>query len=320
MYGSVLAIAKAGAKPYRPKCKVISVGNVTLGGTGKTPLVAAIARRLRDRGKKVVILTRGYMAYGKTGLADEAEFFRKTLGGIPVIVGRNRTASAKDAESRYSPDVLLLDDGFQHWNLARDLDIVTIDVNNPFGNGMLIPRGILREPVSSLKRAGVAVVTKVLPEMSSLGKAEIVRAALKDVNPDAEIFNASYQARRLYDIAGGYETVIDSINGRSVALLCAIGDPYSFEDTAVSAGAVIAASYYFIDHHIFTAAEIDKIAKECKGKGLDTILTTEKDLPRIKNTNAAASGVRIMALSVEIKIDKEEQFFGRLDTVFNRKA
>lgn len=326
IYGSVLAIARTSAKPYRPKgCKVISVGNITLGGTGKTPLVAAIARRLRDRGRKVVILTRGYMADGKTGLADEAEFFRRTLGGIPVIVGRDRTASAKEAEAKYSPDVLLLDDGFQHWNLARDLDIVTIDVNDPFGNGMLIPRGTLREPLSSLKRAGIAVITKVLPDMSSLGKAEVVRAALKDANPGMDIFNASYEPRRLHDVTGGYETDIGSINGRSVALLCAIGDPGSFEDTAVSAGAFVGASYYFIDHHIFTAAEIEGIVKECKGKGIDTIVTTEKDLPRIKNANASlvspdTAGVRILALSVDMKIDREEQLFGRLDTVFNSKA
>lgn len=326
MYGLALAIAKAGAKPYRPRrCKVISVGNITLGGTGKTPLVAAIARRSRQEGKKVVILTRGYMADVRTGIADEPEFYRKTLGGVPVITGRERTASAKEAEAKYSPDLLLLDDGFQHWNLSRDLDIVTVDVNNPFGNGSLLPRGILREPVSSLKRAGVVVITKVLPDMSSLGKAEALKGRIRQENPDAEVFNATYCARRLHDVSGGYETGLDAINGKQVALLCAIGDPRSFEDTVVSAGAIAAATYYFIDHHMFTAAEIGRIMNECKSKGIDTIVTTEKDLPRIKNSGVAtaspeASGVRILALSVELVIDKEEQFFGRLDTLFTRKA
>ncbi|MFA5165026.1 MAG: tetraacyldisaccharide 4'-kinase [Candidatus Omnitrophota bacterium] len=326
VYGSLVAIARSGAKPYRPGgCKVISVGNITLGGTGKTPLVAAIARRFRQDGKKAVIITRGYMADAKTGLADEPEFYKRTLGGVPVITGRDRVASAKEAEAKYSPGLLLLDDGFQHWNLARDLDIVTVDVNNPFGNGSLLPRGILREPVSSLKRAGVVVITKVLPDMSSLGKAEALKNRIRQENPDAEVFNASYCARRLHDVFGGYETGLDAINGRQAALLCAIGDPRSFEETVVSTGAIAAARYYFTDHHIFTAAEIGRIIKECKGKGIDTIVTTEKDLPRIKNSGAApaspeASGVRILALSVELVIDKEDKFFGRLDTLFTRKA
>ncbi len=326
VYGSALAIARAGAKPYRPRgCKVISVGNITLGGTGKTPLVAAIARRFRQEGKKVVILSRGYMTDAKTGIADEPEFYRKTLGGVPVITGRDRAASAKEAEAKYSPGLLLLDDGFQHWNLARDLDIVTVDVNNPFGNGSLLPRGILREPVSSLKRAGVVVITKVLPDMSSLGKAEALKSRIRKENPGAQVFNASYCARRLYDATGGYETSPDAINGKQVALLCAIGDPRSFEDTVVSTGAIAAARYYFIDHHIFNAAEIGRMMKECRDKGIDTIVTTEKDLPRIKNSGMAPAltgefGVRILALSVDLVIDKEEQFFGGLDTLFTRKG
>ncbi len=326
VYGLALAIAKVGAKPYHPRgCKVISVGNMTLGGTGKTPLVAAIAKRFKRDGKKVVILTRGYMADARTGLADEPEFYRRTLAGVPVITGRDRASSAKEAEAKYSPDLLLLDDGFQHWNLARDLDIVSVNVNNPFGNGCLLPRGILREPASSLKRAGVVVITKVLPDMSSLGKAEALKSRIKQENPDAEVFNASYCARRLHDVSGGYETGLDAINGKRVALLCAIGDPRSFEETVVSTGAIAAEQYYFTDHHMFTAAEIERVMKECRIKGIDTVVTTEKDLPRIKNSGAApvspeTAGVRILALSVELAIDKEEQFFGRLDTLFTRKA
>ena len=326
VYGMALAIAKAGAKPYRPRgCKVISVGNITLGGTGKTPLVAAIAKRFKRDGKRAVILTRGYMADAKTGIADEPEFYRRTLAGVPVITGRDRAASAKEAEAKYSPSLLLLDDGFQHWGIARDLDIVTVDLNNPFGNGSLLPRGILREPVSSLKRAGMVVITKVLPDMSSLGKAEALKSRIRTENPGAQVFNASYCARRLHDVSGGYDTPIDAINCKQVALLCAIGDPRSFEDTVVSTGAIVAAQYYFIDHHIFTAAEIGRIMKECKDKGIDTVVTTEKDLPRIKNSGAAlvspeTAGVRILALSVELVIDKEEQFFGGLDSLFTRKA
>ncbi len=326
-YASVLSLMKFLLKrgiirSYRPKCKVISVGNITLGGTGKTPLTIGIARKFKEKGKKVVILTRGYMKDRNTGVADEAEVFKSLLNGVPVIVGRDRIASAMEAEKKYAPDVILLDDGFQHWRLERDIDLVSVSADNPFGNGKLLPRGILREPVSALKRADIIVVTKVLPEEASQGRAEILKDRIKSINPGVSIFSASYRPQRLYDAEGGSEAAIDCLNNKSVALLCAIGDPASFEDTVVSLGANIAAAYFFMDHHIFTSRQIEKIIGECKAKRIDTIVTTEKDLPRIRQARAAyqGSGVRILALAVEMKIDNEENFFGRLDTLFTRKV
>ena len=269
-----------------------------------------------------MILTRGYMKDRNTGVADEAEVFKSLLNGVPVIVGRDRIASAMEAEKKYAPDVILLDDGFQHWRLERDIDLVSVSADNPFGNGKLLPRGILREPVSALKRADIIVVTKVLPEEASQGRAEILKDRIKSINPGVSIFSASYRPQRLYDAEGGSEAAIDCLNNKSVALLCAIGDPASFEDTVVSLGANIAAAYFFMDHHIFTSREIEKIIGECKAKRVDTIVTTEKDLPRIRQARAAyqGSGVRILALAVEMKIDNEENFFGRLDTLFTRKV
>jgi tetraacyldisaccharide 4'-kinase len=326
-YASVLSITKFLLKigivrSYRPKCKVISVGNITLGGTGKTPLTIEIARKLREKGKKVAILTRGYMKDKNTGVADEAEVFKSLLDGVPVIVGRDRIASAKEAEKKYAPNIILLDDGFQHWRLERDIDLVAVSADNPFGNGKLLPRGILREPVPALKRADIIVVTKVLPEEASQGRAEILKDRIKNINPGASVFSASYQPRRLYDAEGGSAAAIDCLNNKAVALLCAIGDPASFEDTVVSLGANIAAAFFFMDHHIFTSRQIEKIIGECKAKRIDTIVTTEKDLPRIRQAGAAyeGSGVKILALAVEIKIDNEEQFFGRLDTLFTGKV
>ncbi len=326
-YASVLAVTKflfrkGIVRPYRPKCKVISVGNITLGGTGKTPLTVEIARRFTEKGKKVVVLTRGYMKDKNTGVADEAEVFKSLLKGVPVLVGRDRIASAKEAEKKYSPDIILLDDGFQHWRLERDIDLVAVAADNPFGNGKLIPRGILREPASALKRADIIVVTKVLPEEASQGRAEILKDRIKKINPGASVFSASYRPQRLYDAEEGSEAAIDCLNNKAVALLCAIGDPASFEDTVVSLGANIAAAYFFMDHHIFSSREIGKIVAECKAKRIDTIVTTEKDLPRLRQSGAAyrGSGVKILALAVEIKIDNEEGFFGRLDTLSTRKA
>jgi len=309
-------------KNYRPKCRVVSIGNITLGGTGKTPLTVAIARYLRSREKKTVVLTRGYMKSGASGIADEAELFKRCLKDTPVIAGRDRILSAREAEDKYAPDAILLDDGFQHWRLRRDIDIVTVPVNNPFGNERLIPRGILREPISALSRADIVVVTKVFPEGTGPDKAKALERRIKDINPAVEIFNASYYPEYLYDVTEDHKAEIGIIDNKPVALLCAIGDPSSFEDTVVSLGAKIAAAYYFMDHHIFSAGEIDKVVKECKQKDIDTIITTEKDLPRIQGTGCRiqGTGINIFALGIEMKISNEGKFFDRLDSLFAGKA
>lgn len=283
-------------KSYRPKCKVISVGNITLGGTGKTPLVIAIARHLRDSGKKVAILSRGYKGEKGSNTSDEIELFKKHLPGVPVFAGRDRVASSREAESRFSPHVILLDDGFQHWRLERDLDIVTINGRNPFGNGYLIPRGILREPKPSLSRADLIVVTK----------GGQIPAEISQLNGRAEIFSSSYAAA---DTAG--------IRGKKVAMACAIGDPSSFEDTISSLGAQIVRKFIFMDHHAYSASDVEKMASETAASGADTVMVTEKDMVKLSRL-AKGGAVKFAAVGIEIKIDDEEKFFGRLDSVFNR--
>ena len=162
----------------RMACTVISVGNITWGGTGKTPAVTMIANRLREVGKRVTVLSRGYrkkkdrksdilvVSDGKKLLSsyveagDEPYLLSKTLAGIPIIVGKNRIKSGKYAIDRFGTEVLVLDDGFQYWPLKKDLDIVTVDCLNPYGNGYLIPRGSLREPISHLSRADMFLLTR----------------------------------------------------------------------------------------------------------------------------------------------------------------
>jgi tetraacyldisaccharide 4'-kinase len=285
-------------KPYRPKCKVISIGNITLGGTGKTPLTIMVARRMKERGKKTVILTRGYMKDRSSGIADEPELFKKILEDVPVIVGRDRAASAIRAESLYSPDVIILDDGFQHWRLARDLDIVAVNGRDPVGNGYLIPRGILREPVSALARADVIVVTKgpALPDI------------INEVVPGADIYSSSYR------ISGEPD-----IRGKKVVMACAIADPSSFEETVLSLGAVIERKILFMDHHIYGKRDYDMIISGARSSSCDTVVVTEKDMVKLSRF-APVMGVKIESIPVEIKIDQEERFFGRLDSLFTGKA
>lgn len=302
VYASILAVTisllRMGiVKSYRPKCKVISVGNITLGGTGKTPLVIAIARHLRDSGKKVAILSRGYKGEKGSNTSDEIELFKKYLPDLPVFAGRERAASAREAESRFSPHVILLDDGFQHWKLKRDLDIVTINGKNPFGNGQLIPRGILREPKSSLCRADIIIVTKGGP----------IPDEIRKINDKAEIFLSSYAAA---DTAG--------INGKKVALACAIGDPSSFEDTVLLLGANIVRKFIFMDHHIYSASDVEKMISDTVTAGSDTIVTTEKDMVKLSRL-VKGGEVRFTAVGIEMKIDNEEKFFGRLDSLFTGK-
>lgn len=304
-------------KSYRPQCKVISVGNITLGGTGKTPLVLAIARRLKGSGKRLAILIRGYKGEAKLGTSDEVELLKRHLPNIPILVGRNRIKTAKEAVDSYGADIILLDDGFQHWRLGRDIDILTLDVNNPLGNGKLIPRGILREPISSLKRAGIFVLTKVGYDGDSIAKAQGLKNRLNIINKDAIVFTSSYVPTMLYDIFEGKPISLSEINGKDLALICGIADPESFEECVKSQGAKVVLKYYFLDHHKYDEREIGGIINECKRKGVDTIVTTEKDVPRLID-KIQNSGVRFLAFGIELKIDNEEKFFGRLYSIFSR--
>lgn len=307
-------------KSYRPQCKVISVGNITLGGTGKTPMVLAIARRLKDSGKKLAILIRGYKGDAKRATSDEVELLKKHLPDVPVLVGRDRIRTAKEAINSYEADIILLDDGFQHWRLGRDIDILTLDVRNPFGNEKLIPRGLLREPIFSLKRADICVLTKVGCDGDSIAKAQGLKNRLSTINKDAAVFNSSYIPNALYDISDGKPISMSEIDGKNIALICAIGDPESFEDSVKSLGARVTLRYYFLDHHKYTEAELSAVLDECRKKDIDTIVTTEKDVPRLAQSvkRKAQNGVRFLALGVELKIDNEERFFGRLYSIFSR--
>lgn len=314
-------------KSYRPPCRVISVGNITLGGTGKTPLVLAIAEKLRDSGKNPVILSRGYKGEKNLNSSDEVELLRRRLPGVSVIVGKDRTKTARQAAELHKTDVILLDDGFQHWRLDRDIDIITVDVNNPFGNAMVIPRGILREPLSSLKRADMFVITKVGPEGDSIARAQSLRNRIRAINANAQVFISSYVPSRLINIKDPtLKLPLSYLAEKNIALVCGIAEPISFEETAKSLGAKVAVNFFFIDHHAYTEQDIKKILETCSNKAIGTVLTTEKDLPRLEGlirsrTSALAdSKVEFLVLRIDIKIDDEERFFDRLYSLLVNKG
>ena len=211
-----------------PKCfslRVISIGNITLGGTGKTTLVEFISRYLKGRGHSLAILTRGYKRRRQDYMGDEPRMLSKNLDGVPVIVDKDRERGAKRAIREYNSDTVILDDGMQQWHIRKDLEIVTIDALNPFGNRHMLPRGILRQPLSSLRKADIFVLTK-----TNLAKdLNKLKAVLSKYNPKGLIIESMHLPAGFYDIKRPEELLSsDYLKGKKVALFSGIGDPDSF--------------------------------------------------------------------------------------------
>jgi len=253
---------------------VISVGNITVGGTGKTPLVIEVVRRLRETGRRPAVLTRGYKAEaGKT--ADEVKEFEAEWPGVPVIVNPDRVAGARTARDGGEVDCLVLDDGFQHRRLARDLDIVLIDALSPWGGGKVLPGGRLREPLRSLRRADIFVLTRVNQVEPAVLKG--IRAGLRRWGRDKPVCEAAVRPVRLA-LRDGREMSPAEIGGRSVLLVSGIGNPATFEKLVVSLGPKLCAPHaIFADHHRFTQADAAGLAAEAAAAQADLVVTTRKD-------------------------------------------
>lgn len=305
-------------RPHRFNCKVISVGNITLGGTGKTTLVELIAGYLKQQGRNVAILTRGYKKTGSgqdnRNLGDEPCMLAANLKDVPVVVDADRVRAGKKAISAYGTDTLILDDGFQQWRIKKDLEIVTIDSTNPFGNFCLIPRGILREPLSSLLRADVFVLTKTNPGVST----DYARGILGRFNPTAPVIESTHTPLGFYNL-GTPEELLEpaGLRGRGVTLFCGIADPLSFENLIVDYGIKIGLIFRFDDHHNYSVRELNKIIAASEQKGIDTLITTQKDAARLSELGLqnmiCACGLRVLVLRITMSITKdEEEFYHRL--------
>jgi tetraacyldisaccharide 4'-kinase len=318
-----MAIFVNSFKAYRLNCKVISVGNITLGGTGKTTLVEFISRYLKKQGHKVAILSRGYKRritdYGLRitdyeTMGDEPSMLFKNLGNIPVIVDANRIRAAGKAIKEYGVDTVILDDAFQQWRIIKDLEIVAIDATNPFGNRYLLPRGILREPLSSLKRADIFILTKV-----NLGQnLKETKNLLSQVNPSAPIFAAKHKPMGFYEFYKSRELLKpDTLKGKTVTLFSGIGDPDSFEKLIVGLGMTIGLSFRFFDHHNYTKEDLERIIHASGDKNINTLITTEKDAVRLDNLQFSLSDVRILSLRIELEIEDEQRFYNRLHQLYS---
>lgn len=296
---------------------VISVGNITLGGVGKTPLVEVIARELKSKGKKPVILNRGYkdsISNDELQSKDEARMLERVLEDVPVLVGANRFENAKKYLKNNDADVFILDDGFQRWRLHRDLNIVCIDATDPWGNGFLIPRGFLREKLSALKRADVFVITK-----SDLGENNVndIVERLKNINPNADIAKTVHSPIGFTDIRSGKHKENAFVDGKKIIAFCGIGNPQSFVDTLENLGANIIKSDFFIDHHVYYKRDISRIINCSDSISSNIIITTKKDAVKIEGLLGQFSlDKTVLSLDVALKfIEGKDKIFERIDNI-----
>lgn len=311
---ALLMCYSSGLLPRRKlNVPVISVGNLTMGGVGKTPLVILIAKMLRLRKLKVVVLTRGYKpgSFDKdSGQADEAQVLREVLGDVPVVVNPDRYLGGIEAIKNYQPDVLILDDGFQHWRLSRDLEIVLVDSVNPFGNGYLLPMGILREPLSSLKRADVLVLTK-----TDRGDVQELKNRLDSLFRDVPVVETVHRPKSLFNVYTHKDVSMDQLC-RPVVAFCGVGDPLSFKSMLVSLGSDVKEFVTFMDHHSYDSEDMKKIRGVCDDLGIRTVVTTRKDAVKLQQFKEVWQGYDFLTLNIEIEITRgENEFKNRIDHI-----
>jgi len=288
-------------KTHRLPVPVVSVGNLTWGGTGKTPLVIHLAEALASKGFRVAVLTRGY---GN----DESLLLHKRLDPIPVLVGPDRVKAGHRAVQEFDANLLLLDDGYQQWRLHKDVEILTADARAPFGNGRLIPRGTLREPRAAAARADLIVVKR-----DGRGPAEHrpIGEEVRRVNPTAPLFLMSYRPCRVWRWPDEASVPVKALEGQKLCTLAGIADPGLFEKTVQGLGVRTALRYRVRDHHPYTAGELIRLMTRCRRHGIDGIITTSKDAVRIprlflETVGPELKGMKILVLEVEPVFEPDE--------------
>jgi tetraacyldisaccharide 4'-kinase len=305
-------------KTKKLPCKVVSVGNITVGGSGKTPMTMHLAELFRKAGLRVVILSRGYKRAGRgfavvsdgekihlgpSEAGDEPYLMATRLKGIPVIVGKDRVKSGAHAVKNFSPHVVVLDDGFQHIRLERDFNILLVDSKLALGNSFLLPRGILREPVSAAARANLVMVKGQGPETE-----KTVKTFLPGFDKPVKSFN--YMPAGCIDIKDGEEKDAGYIRGKRVLALSGIAEPVSFTGTLEEAGAVVSKTLFYPDHHSYTPEDVDEIIKQANEGAVELVVTTDKDAVKLRAYAGRFSGITVVALSIEVKAEGLEALFG----------
>jgi tetraacyldisaccharide 4'-kinase len=269
---------------HRAVVPVVSVGNITMGGTGKTPMVQWIARWHRNHNVRVSIISRGYRAE-EGGRNDEARELEHKLPDVPHLQNPDRAAAAKIAVEELETQLIVLDDGFQHRRLARDLDIVLLDALEPFGYEHVFPRGTLREPMAGLRRADVVILSRA--DAIDQSQREDIMHRVQALAPQSVWAEVRHAAMGLLSAsgtgeAGGTQQVsLDSLKGHSVAAFCGLGNPAGFQHTIQSCGYNLAGFREFPDHHAYSRADMEALAAWADSVGAEALLCTHKDLVKI---------------------------------------
>ncbi|MCC6415377.1 MAG: tetraacyldisaccharide 4'-kinase [Opitutaceae bacterium] len=307
-------------------CLVVVVGNLTVGGTGKTPVVEKFARALRERGRKVAILSRGYkskappvwkkwwwaishaaepppriVSDGRTVLldseqaGDEPYMLARNLPGVIVLVDKNRVKSGAYAIKKFGCDTLVLDDGFQYLPLKGRLNLLLVDKTNPFGNGHLLPRGILREPIKHLRRASYVFLTKSNGERDA-----DLEATIQKYNPGVDVIECAHQPKYLQRFDTVERQPLSFLKGRRVLAFSGIATPESFEKFLRDLGAIIVARERFLDHYRYGEDDFTELAALAEAERAECLVTTEKDAVRIPHDRTWAKPLYYLRLEIEI--------------------
>ncbi len=325
VYGGLMSLRahlyKIGVFPSKHlPCRVVSIGNVIAGGTGKTPMTIMVARMIRDMGYRVVVISRGYrgrmedkggiVSDGKTvfkgpeDAGDEPYLMAKILKGVPVVVGRRRYEAGLRAVEQFQPDVIVLDDAFQHLRLGRDLNLVLMDSHTPFGNGHILPRGLLREPASALRRAHAVIFTRS-------NRAD-TPSALTAPRESLPIFHTAHipVIRKTGQGSGTFladTTDLSILRGKKAVAFGGLANNDQFFDSLKRAGCLLEHTFSFADHYRYVRNDIDRIARTAQEKGAEVIVTTFKDNVKIQNCNRWP--VDLLVVVVISKITKPEDNF-----------
>jgi tetraacyldisaccharide 4'-kinase len=285
--------------PEKANVPVVSVGNLTVGGTGKTPCVEYVARFYRQMELRVAILSRGYGA--EHGPNDEALVLEENLPDVPHLQGADRASLARAAVEELESEVLVLDDGFQHRRLARDLDILLIDATNPWGHGYLLPRGLLRESPRGLKRAGVVLLTRCDQVTGEAVKR--IRERVTQLAPQAAVVETTHRPVGL--VNGEQESGLGQLKERQVAAFCGLGNPEAFRRTLIGLGAIVGGFRIYPDHHAYTREDVEELRRWANGQPDDALmLTTQKDLVKLRLTELAGRPLWALRIHLEAMTEK----------------
>lgn len=319
--------------------QVISIGNVTAGGTGKTPVTEIFARTLAAQGRKVAILSRGYrrkeapfwrrlftqvvepplvVSDGKRVLldsetgGDEPYMLASNLPGVAVVVDRNRVKAGRYAIKRLGCDTIILDDGFQYQKLKHSIEVVLVDSTNPFGNGNMLPRGILREPARHLKRADIIFLTKCRGDVSA------VREEIRRYNTKAEIVECNHAPKVLKDVWSREEYPLTWLKGKTTCTLSGIASPKGFENSLRHLGAKVIWCERYADHHRYASSEILYALNRTADMGADALVTTEKDAVRFPRLETSPVKCLYLRIAIEI-LNGAENFTSIINRICFRK-